>query len=84
MKELTLVLDDDDICEALETEARTMGCSVQDAAMGVLRQWWEDSELNVAERAELAEARREWRDEGGVEAHAFFATLRREEKHVQG
>ena len=84
MKELTLVLDDDEIYEALETEAKTTGCSVQDAAMEVLRQWWEDSELNVAERAELAEARREWQEEGGVDAHDFFDTLRKEEKHVKG
>lgn len=79
MKELTLVLDDDKLYGVIETEARATGHTVQEVVVQALRQWREDVELDAAEREDLAEARREWQEKGGAEAHAFFERLREEE-----
>ncbi len=79
MKEVNLILEDESLYSAIETEAQMTGHSVQDIVIRALRQWQTDSELDTEERAELAEARREWEEKGGVEAHAFFDGLREEE-----
>ena len=79
MKELTLVLDDDKLYGVIETEARATGHTVQEVVVQALRRWREDVELDAAEREDLAEARREWQEKGGAEAHAFFERLREEE-----
>lgn len=79
MRELTVVLDDEGLYTAIEAEAKTTGHTVQDVVIQALRQWRDDCELDAMERAELAEARREWKEEGGIEAHAFFDSLLKEE-----
>lgn len=79
MREVTLILDDESLYSAIETEAQTTGHSIQDIVIRALRQWRADSELDTEERAELAEARGEWKKKGGVEAHTFFDRLREEE-----
>ena len=78
MRELTVVLDDEGLYTAIESEARTTGHSVQDIVIQALRQWRDDCDLDDVERTELAEARREWEEEGGIEAHAFFDSPRNE------
>ena len=60
MKRLTLLLDDEALYEAVETEARTTGRTVAEIVVQALRQWQADSEPDPGERAELAAARREW------------------------
>ena len=82
MKELTLVLDDESLYTAIEAEAKTTGFTIQDVVIQALRQWRVDSELDSEERGELAEARREWKEKRGVEAHAFFDNLREEEARL--
>ena len=72
MRELRVVLDDEGLYTAIEAEAKTTGNTVQDVVIQALRQWRDDCELDAMERTELAEARREWEEEGGVEAHVFF------------
>ncbi len=82
MKRLTLLLDDEALYAAVETEARTTGRTVAEIVVQALRQWQADSEPDPGERAELAAARREWAEEGGIEARAFFDGLRDEESRV--
>ena len=84
MKELTLVLEDEALYAALETEAATTGHTVQDVVVRALRQWQADSELDAGERDELAEARQEWEEMGGMEPKAFFDRLRQEEADLDG
>lgn len=79
MREVMLVLDDDTLYKTIETEAEATGHTVQEVVVQALRQWREDVELDAAERHELAAARREWQEEGGTEAHAFFERLREED-----
>ena len=79
MKELTLVLDDDSLYSAIEAEAISTGCAVQDVIVQALREWRTDAELDVEERDEVEKARREWEEQGGMEAQAFFDSLREEE-----
>ena len=79
MRELTLVLDDETLYEAIETESKATGHTVQEVVVEALRQWREGAASHAGERDELAEARREWREKGGAEAHTFFKRLREEE-----
>ncbi len=81
MKELQLVLDDDTLYQAIETEAETTGHTIEEIVIQVLRQWRVDSELDVDERADLADARLEWQEKGGIEAHTFFESLREPESN---
>ena len=82
MKRLTLLLDDDALYRAVESQARTTGRTVDEIVVDALRQWRDDSQPADAERAELAAARREWAQRGGIEARAFFDTLRDEEARL--
>ena len=72
MRELAVVLDDEGLYTAIEAEAKTTGHTVQDIVIQALRRWRDDCELDAMERTELAEARKEWEEEGGMEAHTFF------------
>ena len=83
MKELTVVLDDEGLYTAIEAEAKTTGHTVQDIVIQALRQWRADCEPDARERTELAEARREWEEKGGMEAHAFFDGLLEEEARLE-
>jgi hypothetical protein len=84
MKELTLVLDDESLYTAIETEAQTSGNTIHDVVIQALQQWRADSELDAEEHAELSQARREWEKKGGVETHEFFDSLREEEARLDG
>ena len=79
MKELQLVLDDDALYQAIQTEAETTGHTIQEIVIQALRQWRVDSELDMGESADLADAHREWQENGGMEAHTFFESLREQE-----
>lgn len=80
MREVTLILDDDALYKAIEAEAKSTGHTVQEIVVQALQQWRAESDID--ERAELAEARREWEETGGMEAHAFFDSLREEESGI--
>ena len=82
MREVTLILDDDALYKAIEAEAKSTGHTVQEIVVQALQQWRADSESDIDECAELAEARREWEETGGMEAHAFFDSLREEESSI--
>ena len=78
MKELTLVLENDELYTALEAAAIKSGCSLQEIAQDALEQWLLDAELDELEWKEIEESRREWRQNGGMDAEEFFTSLRQE------
>ena len=75
MQEVTLVLEDDGMYAALEEAARKSGCTVQEIAKDALAQWLMDAELDESEWNDIDDARRDWRQNGGTEAHEFFEKL---------
>ena len=79
MRQLTVILEDEELYSAIETEARSTGHTVEDVVVQALRQWHFDCELDIKEKEELGAARREWEEIGGMEAHEFFENLRNEE-----
>ena len=79
MKEHQIVLDDDALYQTIETEAEATGHTIQEIVIQALRQWRVDCELDMEERGDLAGARREWEEKGGIEAHTFFDGLREQE-----
>ena len=81
MKELQIVLDDDALYQTIETEAEATGHTIQEVVIQALQQWRVDSELDMEERADLADVRREWEEKAGMEAHAFFDGLREQESN---
>ena len=80
MKKLTLILEDDALFAAIECEAMSAGLSIEEVAINALELWRMDSELDTEERQELADARDDWKCNGGVEAGTFFDNLRDEER----
>ena len=80
MKELTLVLENDDLYTALEAAATKHDCSVQEIAIEAVKQWLLDMEQDELEMAEIEAASREWWKNGGVEADEFFESLKQEKK----
>jgi hypothetical protein len=79
MIKLTLVLEDETLCEAIEEEAKSIGCTAEDVVLRALQFWKIEAELDEEERREIDEARKEWEENGGMEARAFFDSLREEE-----
>ena len=80
MKELTVVLGNDELYTALEAAATKYGCSVQEITREAVKQWLLDMEQDEMEMAEIEAASREWWENGGVEAGEFFENLKREKK----
>ena len=73
----TLMLDDK-LYMALEEEAVKVGRPVTELLTEAVEQWLLDAELDEAELSEIKAADREWRENGGMEANEFFASVRRE------
>ena len=77
MKKMTVVIDDDDLYTAIKVEAARRNRPLKELVAEAIREW-----LEVQEDLELApiieEARRELREEGGIEAKEFFRQLEAE------
>ena len=82
MRELTFVLEDDALYSVIEAEAKDSGRTIQQIIVEALYLWKVETEMDEEERLEVEEALREWKEEGGVEARAFFDGLREEEARV--
>ena len=72
MKELTFVLEDDNLYNAVEAASAKTGHSIQEIIAEALEQWLADIESDQDETKKIEKARKEWQDDGGVEAHEFF------------
>ena len=76
MKHITIALEDNDLCIAIESEAKDIGATEQDVIIQALQFWLAETELDCEEQRELEAARREYEEFGGVEAREFFDSLR--------
>lgn len=65
MRELQLVLDDDALYEAIQTEATATGHTMQEVVVQALRQWRDEVELHAAERNEIGGGSPGVAEEGG-------------------
>ena len=72
MKEVTVILDDENLYKALDTEGVKSDRSVQEIVLEAIEQWLMDAKLDEEEGTEIEAARKEWRKKGGVESHEFF------------
>ncbi len=80
MRELTLLLEDDKLCAALEASAAKYDCSVQEIIKEAVKQWLIDTEMDELEMDEIEAASRDWWENGGTEADDFFESLKQEKK----
>ena len=86
MKEVTVVLENDRLCDALEAESAKISCrlltgrSVQELVAEALEQWLADVDTDERDMEKIEAARTEWQEKGGVEAHEFFQELVEEEE----
>ena len=80
MKKLTIIINDDELYSALEDEAASSNRTVEEVAIDAIKLWKMDSELDAEERVEVEAAIKDWKKNGGVEAGAFFDSLRNEER----
>jgi predicted transcriptional regulator len=78
MKEVTVILDDENLYKALDAEAIKSDRSVQEIVLEAIEQWLMDAQLDEEERTEIEAARKEWRKKGGVESHEFFQRIDQE------
>lgn len=82
MRELTFVLEDEALYSIIETEAKESGRTIQDILVEALHLWQVETEMDEEERREVEEASRDWEKNGGMEARAFFDSLREEESRL--
>jgi hypothetical protein len=82
MRELTFVLEDEELYSIIETEAEDSGRTIQEILVEALRVWKVETELDEEEHAKVEQACLEWEKSGGTEARAFFDGLREEEARV--
>ena len=80
MQEVSLLLEDDKLCAALEASAAKYGCSVQEIIKEAVKQWLIDTEMDELEMDEIKAASRDWWENGGTEAGEFFDGLEKEKK----
>ena len=71
MKEITLLLEDESLCELIDEEAESMGWTQEEVVLRALFFWKSEKELDEEEMRELEEARREWQENGGMDAKEF-------------
>lgn len=74
-KRMTVIFEDEALYTALKVEAARKGRHAKDIIAEALTEWLEareDEEL----QANLADARGEWEQQGGVEAREFFHDLK--------
>ena len=76
MKTLTV---DDTLYSAMEAESAKCGRPVHDLVNEAIETWLAESEMDLAERAEIKAARVEAAEEGGVELDQFFGDLLRDD-----
>ena len=79
MRKLTITIEDEALFQAIEEEAEFTGCTAEDIVIRALQFWKVETELDEEEIRELEEARREWQENGGMDAKEFFDSLREEE-----
>lgn len=82
MRELTFVLEDEELYSIIETEAKDSGRTIQDIVVEALYLWHVETEMDEEEHARVDQAYLEWEKDGGMEAGAFFDSLREEEARV--
>ena len=82
MQKLTITIEDETLFEAMKEEAEFTGCTVEDIVIRALQFWKVETELDEEERRELEEERRDWQENGGMDAKEFFESLRKEESEA--
>ena len=82
MQSLTITIEDEELFEAMREEAEFTGCTVEDIVIRALNFWKVETELDEEERRELEEARRDYQENGGMDAKEFFDSLRKEESEA--
>ena len=80
MREVKSLLEDDNLCAALEAAAAKHGCSVQEIIKEAVKQWLIDTEMDELEMDEIEASSRDWWENGGTEAGEFFESLKQEKK----
>ena len=68
---MTVIFEDEALYTALKVEAARKGRHAKDIVAEAVREWLETQEDENL-RAGLDEARREWEQQGGLEAGEFF------------
>ena len=71
---MTVIFEDEALYTALKVEAARKGRHAKDIVAEAVREWLETQEDENL-RAGLDEARREWEQQGGLEAGEFFCDL---------
>ena len=71
---MTVIFEDEALYTALKVEAARKGRHAKDIVAEAVREWLETQEDENL-RAGLDEARREWEQQGGLEAGEFFRDL---------
>ena len=84
MKSITILIEDEDLCDLIDEEAESMGWAQEEVILRALFFWKSEKELDEEEMRELEEARREWQENGGMDAKEFFDSLREEEERAAG
>ena len=79
MKKITILIDDKDLCDLIDEEVESTGQTQEEVILRALFFWKSEKELDEEEIRELEEARREWQENGGMDAKEFFDSLREEE-----
>ena len=79
---MTFVLEDEELYSIIETEAKDSGRTIQEIIVEALHLWQVETEMDEEERREVEDASRDWEKNGGMEARAFFDSLREEESRL--
>ena len=79
MKKITLLLEDESLCELIDDEAESTGWTQDEVILRALYFWQSEKEVDAEEQRIIEEARREWQENGGMDANEFFDSLREEE-----
>ena len=79
MKKITILLEDESLCELIDEEAESTGWTQDEVILRALYFWQSEKEVDAEEQRIIEEARREWQENGGMDAKEFFDSLREEE-----
>ena len=79
MKKITLLLEDESLCELIDEEVESTGWTQEEVILRALYFWQSEKELDEEEMREIEEARRDCQENGGMDAKEFFDSLREEE-----
>ncbi len=75
MKTLSI---DDKLYSALQERSEETERPIGELVSEAIQSWLSDEELDEAELADIEAAEREYQEKGGMEAGAFFRSLRKE------